>query len=181
MTSNLDHVLADLKSNDGEMRAWAAVEAGNYGAEAAELLPDLLDMMDAKLDDLPPRHWGEFVSVGRILHAIEGMITDGTASDDIRNRSDQTIERVLEFLDKSHGAAVSLLIRILVVTGPRMAEHASRVLAATVRDSDPRLRYRAYQFAYAVNPALLSIDPWNTFSPSDPEEREKWERAAFDP
>jgi hypothetical protein len=181
MSNDIDRLRFDLSSSNEEAQFWAAVHAGNYGAEAVGLLPRLLEMMSENLTDVPTRRWGEFVSVGRILHAIESLRATGNANDELLTRSEEAINRVLSFLDSASGASASLLVRILVLVGPRMSEAAPAVLAAALRDKDPRMRYRAYQFAYAVNPSLLTKHPWCTFAPEDEEERVKWQRAAFDP
>jgi hypothetical protein len=71
MTCDLIQFRADLTSEDEKTRCRAATFVGNCGAEAAPLLPILMEMIASKLDYFENHAFGEFISAGRILHAIE--------------------------------------------------------------------------------------------------------------
>ena len=115
------------------------------------------------------------------MHAIDLLAKQGEASAELVRIFEEGINRVLSLLKLATGASSSLLVRILVVVGPSVAWTAEDVLAATLREADPRMKYRAFQFALATQSALLQDLPWSTFAPIDAQERSKWERAAFDP
>ncbi|MBU6237313.1 MAG: beta-lactamase family protein [Planctomycetes bacterium] len=179
MNSDWNQYQDELTSDDEKTRDRAATFVGNCGADAAPILPILMEMISDKLHS-PPNHqsggfqYGEFVSAGRILQAIEVLRQSGTATKTMLKYADAAIERLPLLLRDAGGESTSLLIYVLSLIGPRMAHLAPLVLEATLRESDPRMRYRAYQFACAVSPSLLNNHPWSTFPPLDPEERGTW-------
>lgn len=166
----------ELESDDPGERSRAALFAGNYGTDANQLLPRLLEMICRNpVIDSSVTSMGEYVSVGRILRAIEDSKKTEHATDNMLRLSHHCISTVLTHLETATGARASLLIHTLALTGPRAAHTASIVSRVAARSSDPRIRYRAYQFACSVCPELASTPPWSDFAPANAEDKVKWE------
>ncbi len=174
MTSTKDKILADLQSDSLTARRWAAMEVGGLGCEGADLLPLLLDRISKNLGDLPSGAMEMFITVGRVLCAI-----DGEPTEDLIAKREATIDRVIELLREAKGESASMLIYILVLTGLPAQRASSTVLEAALRGEEVRLKYRAFQYAIATNPLLLNDLPWKDFIPPDEKEREEWRNGAF--
>ena len=175
MNEAVEALKLDLESDDPRKRSSAAGFAGNYGADAMSLLPQLLEMVSQNLvPDSAGTRFGEFVSVGRILRSIEELRNQELASDEMVRLSDHCVSTILSLLDSAAGARASLLIYVLVLIGPRTAHTASVVSRIATRSVDQRIKYRAYQFACSVCPELASQPPWSDFAPADADERVKW-------
>jgi len=171
-TERLAKILEELKGAEQRVSDAAATFSGNEGADAYCLLPQLLSMIAGKLSPTSERFcFGEFVSSGRILQAIELQRRDGLATEEMIFESDRSITKINEFLSVATGASVSLLIYVLALTGRRCSDSINQVASIASQSLDRRLQYRAYQFICSISPELASTHPWSEFAPENSEER----------
>ncbi|XZE19517.1 hypothetical protein SH449x_004838 [Pirellulaceae bacterium SH449] len=179
MDHPVDDLARELESENEIKRSQAAIFAGNYGYEAASLLPTLLRMVATETDvESPDCPTGAYVSSGRILQAIADREQQGEASAESLAFLTEGISCLARELQTAEGARASLLMHALALIGPRVSFAAPTVLRIATQSGDSRIRNRAYQFASSVSPELLDEPPWSHFLPDSDEDRMVWSMSA---
>jgi hypothetical protein len=163
-------LLRELASADLLVKVKALSRVGAQWPDAETLLPTLREFV-SKADNREAEDvCAAVLSIGALLRNC------GQAGG--RGFDGEYLEFLINELDESKGVYSSSLIFALALLGTRGASQRARksVLAvACSQDAPDLLKYRAYQYATAVDRLLLDTKPWKDLVPPTAELRANWD------
>lgn len=101
MNEDIAKLAIELEADDPAERSRAATFAGNHGVDATILLPRLLEMVCRNLVlESAANRCGEYVSLGRILRAIQELKNQQLATDEMIRLSDPP-QKLIDFVSSN--------------------------------------------------------------------------------